>query len=304
MILECGYHGHILALYVKTYNDLILVGDILRSICVLRFKERDSLVEEVARDFNSNLMRSVEIWNENYFIGAEDHGNIFIMKNPTNPKSDEERNRLEVQSGYHLGDFVNAITKGSLSRTTTISQINDVDDNNNNETKNQNQLQDQNEEVNGKSKIHIVESLLLGTVSGRLSTLFPISKKDFIFLTILEKCLIQVVKNLSVGGLSHEDWRGFYHERRSRNQGYRRNTIDGDLIEKFLDLNDSVMEQVTKYVNDELLHLSKPDNDNLKESDKISADKVNNQSENLKENFIPLTVNDIVQRVEDLSRMH
>lgn len=271
MILECGHHGHILALYLKTSNDLILVGDLLRSICVLRYRERDSLIEELARDFNSNLMRSVEIWNDSHFVGAEDHGNLFVMRIPQNSKYEEERSRLEILSGYHLGDFVNVIAKGSLSRTAALESV----------------VPAESDSLN--PKFH--NSLLFGTVSGRLCSLFPLSRDDFNFLTVLERCLLQVVKSLCVGGLSHEEWRSFFHERRSRHQGYDRKTIDGDIIERFLDLTEPVMELVTKAVNDELLYLSRQSEDPGNE-------------EKLSSPAAPLTLRELVQRVEDLTRMH
>jgi DNA damage-binding protein 1 len=278
MILECGHHGHILALYLKTTDDLILVGDLLRSICVLRYRERDSVVEEVARDFNSNLMRSVEIWSESQFIGAEDHGNLFILRTPPHSKTDEERSRLEVISGYHIGDFVNVITRGSLSRTVALEQQAGM-----------NALG----EGSGASPKNISESLLLGTVSGRLCSMFPLSAEDFTFLTVLERCLLQVVKSLNVGGLSHEEWRGFFHERRGKHQGYERKTIDGDLIERFLDLREPVMEQVAKYVNDELLYLSRQ-----------SLEDPACGEEQAPAAYVPITARELVQRVEDLTRMH
>jgi DNA damage-binding protein 1 len=271
MILECGHHGHILALYLKTTEDLILVGDLLRSICVLRYRERDSVVEEVARDFNSNLMRSVEIWSDSQFIGAEDHGNLFVVRTPPHSKTDEERNRLEVLSGYHLGDFVNVITRGSLSRTVALEP-----------------------QAERHTPRNISESLLLGTVSGRLCSLLPLSAEDFAFLTVLERCLVQVVKALNVGGLSHEEWRSFFHERRGKHQGYERKTIDGDLIERFLDLREPVMEQVAKYVNDELLYLSRQ---NAEDSGVSGEEKTPSA-------HVPVTARELVQRVEDLTRMH
>lgn len=46
---ECGHHGHILVLFLRTQGDLIIVGDIMRSIVVLRYKEAGSTIEEVRK---------------------------------------------------------------------------------------------------------------------------------------------------------------------------------------------------------------------------------------------------------------
>lgn len=35
---ECGHHGHILALYVQTRGDFIIVGDLMKSISLLIYK--------------------------------------------------------------------------------------------------------------------------------------------------------------------------------------------------------------------------------------------------------------------------
>ena len=35
---ECGHHGHILALYVQSRKDIIIVGDLMKSISLLIYK--------------------------------------------------------------------------------------------------------------------------------------------------------------------------------------------------------------------------------------------------------------------------
>ena len=35
---ECGHHGHILALYVQTHGDFIVIGDLMKSISLLIYK--------------------------------------------------------------------------------------------------------------------------------------------------------------------------------------------------------------------------------------------------------------------------
>jgi hypothetical protein len=39
---ECGHHGHILALYVVTRGDFIVVGDLMKSVSLLLYKVRGS----------------------------------------------------------------------------------------------------------------------------------------------------------------------------------------------------------------------------------------------------------------------
>lgn len=49
--LECSHFNYITALYLKTKGDLVLVGDLMRSICLLSYKQIDSSFEEIARYF-------------------------------------------------------------------------------------------------------------------------------------------------------------------------------------------------------------------------------------------------------------
>ena len=46
---ECGHHGHILVLFLRTQGDYIIVGDIMRSMVVLQYKAAGSTIEEVTK---------------------------------------------------------------------------------------------------------------------------------------------------------------------------------------------------------------------------------------------------------------
>ena len=60
---ECGFAGHILALYLRTTGSRILTGDLLRSLTLLQYEEKDGVgrLDEVTRDFSTNYMRCIEI---------------------------------------------------------------------------------------------------------------------------------------------------------------------------------------------------------------------------------------------------
>lgn len=47
--LECSDFDNVTALYLKTKNDLILVGDLMRSLSLLSYKSVESTFEKVAR---------------------------------------------------------------------------------------------------------------------------------------------------------------------------------------------------------------------------------------------------------------
>ena len=59
--LECSHFNNIIALYLKTSGDFILLGDLVRSITLLQYKTMEGSFEEIARDYSPNWMTGVEI---------------------------------------------------------------------------------------------------------------------------------------------------------------------------------------------------------------------------------------------------
>ena len=45
---ECNHYNNIMALYLKTKGDFILVGDLMRSVLLLAYKPMEGNFEEVA----------------------------------------------------------------------------------------------------------------------------------------------------------------------------------------------------------------------------------------------------------------
>lgn len=46
---ECNHYNNIMALYLKTKGDFILVGDLMRSVLLLAYKPMEGNFEEVAQ---------------------------------------------------------------------------------------------------------------------------------------------------------------------------------------------------------------------------------------------------------------
>ena len=47
--VECSYFNNIIALYLKTKGDFILVGDLMRSVTLLAYKPMEGSFEEVSK---------------------------------------------------------------------------------------------------------------------------------------------------------------------------------------------------------------------------------------------------------------
>lgn len=207
---ECGHHGHILALYVRSRGDFIVVGDLMKSISLLIYKPEESAIEERARDYNANWMTAVEILDDDIYLGAENSFNLFTVRKNSDAATDEERGRLEVVGEYHLGEFVNCFRHGSL-----VMRLPD-------------------------SEASQIPTVIFGTVNGVIGVIASLPQEQYLFLHKLQQNLVKVIKG--VGGLSHEQWRSFSNERKTVDS---RNFLDGDLIESFLDLNRNRMEEIS-----------------------------------------------------------
>ncbi|CAI9760069.1 unnamed protein product [Fraxinus pennsylvanica] len=208
---ECGHHGHILALYVQTRGDFIIVGDLMKSISLLIYKHEEGAIEERARDYNANWMTAIEILDDDIYLGAENNFNLFTVRKNSEGATDEERGRLEVVGEYHLGEFVNRFRHGSL-----VMRLADSD-------------------------IGQIPTVIFGTVNGVIGVIASLPYEQYVFMEKLQTNLRKVIKG--VGGLGHEQWRSFYNEKKTSDA---KNFLDGDLIESFLDLGRNWMEEISK----------------------------------------------------------
>lgn len=57
---ECGHHGHILALYVQTRGDFIIVGDLMKSISLLIYKVSFCFFHDL-ENYNSIILAFIKI---------------------------------------------------------------------------------------------------------------------------------------------------------------------------------------------------------------------------------------------------
>ncbi|EOX96950.1 hypothetical protein QUC31_015915 [Theobroma cacao] len=219
---ECGHHGHILALYVQTRGDFIVVGDLMKSISLLIYKHEEGAIEERARDYNANWMSAVEILDDDIYLGAENNFNLFTVRKNSEGATDEERGRLEVVGEYHLGEFVNRFCHGSL-----VMRLPDSD-------------------------VGQIPTVIFGTVNGVIGVIASLPHEQYAFLEKLQSNLRKVIKG--VGGLSHEQWRSFNNEKKTVEA---KNFLDGDLIESFLDLSRGKMEEISKAMSVSVEELSK-----------------------------------------------
>ncbi|XP_018327485.1 DNA damage-binding protein 1 [Agrilus planipennis] len=208
--LECSYFHNILALYLKTKGDFILVGDLLRNMTLLQYKTMEGSFDEIARDFNPNWMTAIEILDDDTFLGAENSYNIFICQKDSAATTDEERAQMQEVGQFHVGDMINVFRPGSL----VMQNL-------------------------GETSTPTSGCVLFGTVGGAIGLVTQIQPDFFEFLLELQNKLSVVIK--SVGKIEHSFWRTFHTDIKTEPaEGF----IDGDLIESFLDLSADKMKEV------------------------------------------------------------
>ncbi|NXL67399.1 DDB1 protein, partial [Chordeiles acutipennis] len=205
---ECNHYNNIMALYLKTKGDFILVGDLMRSVLLLAYKPMEGNFEEIARDFNPNWMSAVEILDDDNFLGAENAFNLFVCQKDSAATTDEERQHLQEVGLSHLGEFVNVFCHGSL----VMQNL-------------------------GETSTPTQGSVLFGTVNGMIGLVTSLSESWYNLLLDMQNRLNKVIKSLLDSGT----WRSFHTERKTEPAtGF----IDGDLIESFLDISRPKMQEV------------------------------------------------------------
>ncbi|KAI5740244.1 hypothetical protein M8J76_002026 [Diaphorina citri] len=208
--LECSHFNNIIALFLKVKGDFILVGDLMRSLTLLQYKTMEGSFEEISRDYNPNWMTSIEILDDELFLGAENSYNLFICQKDSAATSDEDRTHLQEVGTVHLGDLVNVFRHGSL----VMHNV-------------------------GETSTPTTGCVLYGTFSGAIGLVTQITPELYSFLFDLQERLAQTIR--SVGRIEHSFWRSFNTDVKSDAcEGF----IDGDLIESFLDLNIKDMKSI------------------------------------------------------------
>lgn len=221
--VSCTQHCHILAVYSDVrsnfviigkvskikYQNLTLLGDLMRSISLLVYDPDKNELEIRSRDTNSNWMTAVKALDDDIYLGTDNSYNLLTVKKGTSAMRAEE-GRLETVGQFHLGEFVNVLREGSLV-------------------------------ARSGQEVFIRPPVIFGTVNGQLGLILSLLKENFEFLEKLQNAMQSVVQPL--GQFSHSKFRSFSNERRTCEMSH---FIDGDLIEAFLDLKRHLMEQVAQ----------------------------------------------------------
>jgi hypothetical protein len=110
---EASYDGLIVALKVRCRGSLIIIGDMMRSITLLKFNPWQPALVEIAHDYNANWTCALEAFTDGSFLIAEASGNLVALDRCCSGSDIDYC--LESRARMHLGDVVACFARGSLT---------------------------------------------------------------------------------------------------------------------------------------------------------------------------------------------
>lgn len=104
--------GNIVALTLSTRGDFILIGDILKSVSLLRYIPETSKLEMVSCDTDPSWVTAAEFLDDDNFVVADVAFNLMGVRKRSESEVEDERRRLVEVGGWQLGEQVNKFRAG------------------------------------------------------------------------------------------------------------------------------------------------------------------------------------------------
>jgi len=301
-IIGAGHHGHIMSLFVRSLVDgenatsgnreqLAIVGDMVRSISVVKYYPEYETLEEIARDFNQNWVTAIEMLTNDVYLGAENFQNIFALRRNPHSMSEEIRCRLDTVGIYNLGEMINKFMRGSLvmANNSSLSSMNIAKES----IMGDDSMDDCTESESRKLTLSIGTQTLYATIDGSIGSVIGLDASSAAFFTALQRAMTRIVN--PVGDLKHDVFRSY---RGQRNHQASRGFIDGDLIESFPELDPAIMDLIVEDMNKE----RRWDISDLKKQEARSKNQTQDSMDT--EAKRDLSVGEILAMVENMSMVH
>ncbi|KAI9168227.1 hypothetical protein H9P43_007599 [Blastocladiella emersonii ATCC 22665] len=218
----CSHPGFIIALFLESRGDYVVVGDLMKSVTILLFNAAKRSLELVAKDPAPSWVTAIATVDDDHVLAADAEHNVYVARRvgagePVEPgatPADDEarRRRLEIPSELHLGEFVNRFRRGSIRPPPTSAA------------------------ANGGEAAAVTPLFVSASVHGHLGVVATVPRNaDFTALLALQEVLAAYLADRAppVGGLEYGVWRQFHNPRKVVAM---HGAVDGDLVEKYLDL--------------------------------------------------------------------
>ncbi|CAF4734805.1 unnamed protein product [Rotaria sp. Silwood1] len=191
-----------------TIKNYILIGDVHKSIALLRYQENMRVLSYVSRD-----SRQLDIFATDFFIdqshiqfvATDSDRNMYIYAHAPTQKETQGGQWLLRKSDFHIGYPV----------TSTIRMLVNVNN------------------LTAKQNFENKQALLMPTLDGAIGCLVPLNEKIFRRLAMLQNSLTTMFPQYC--GLNPKSFR-ICKTRRKQLDNPQKNTLDGDLLWRYFDL--------------------------------------------------------------------
>ncbi|KKY25033.1 putative uv-damaged dna binding [Phaeomoniella chlamydospora] len=218
----------------------IAVADLMKSLSILTYTpsppgtgEPDSLVE-VARHFTTLWSSAVTTISPNEWLLADMEGNLLVLRRNERGVTEDDRRRLEVTSEMLLGEVVNSIVPVNVPTAIASDTTSSADSNPITAPVTPAKL----------GETPVTPQAFLATVEGGVYLFATIKPLYQDLLMRLQSAIASRVK--APGHMPWNKYRAFKNEIREMDEPFR--FVDGELVERFLDLDDDGMTSVVDEV--------------------------------------------------------
>ncbi|KAK1972412.1 hypothetical protein LY78DRAFT_650624 [Colletotrichum sublineola] len=206
---------------IDVSGNMIGIADLMQSLTLVEFipaqdGNKARLVER-ARHFQYIWATSVCHLEGHSWLEADAQGNLMVLRRNPNAPTEHDQKQMEVTGEFHLGEQVNKIRPLNI-------------------------MPNENDPITPKA--------FLATVEGSLYVFADIKSEYQSLLLQFQERLAEVVRTLGQAdnepgsGLSFMAWRGFRNAKRAAEGPFR--FVDGELIERFLDLDEAKQKAVVQ----------------------------------------------------------
>ncbi|KAH6895729.1 mono-functional DNA-alkylating methyl methanesulfonate N-term-domain-containing protein [Thelonectria olida] len=189
------------------------VVDLMQSLSLVEFTPpkdgNKAKLVEVARHYEPEWATSVCHLEGERWLVADAQGNLIVLQRNLDAATEEDARRLEVTSEIHIGEQINRIQKLHVA--------------------------------NGENSV-VSPMAFLATTEGSLYLYGDVSSDNQDLLLTFQSELEAYIN--TPGGLEFKRWRAFRNEARESDGPYR--FIDGEMVERFLDMGEATQELVCK----------------------------------------------------------
>lgn len=93
-------------------GDFISVGDLLRSVTLLRYIPEQQKLTILAQDYTTHWTCSVTMLSDDTILATDSCYNIYVLKYQSDEPDEATRETLENVGQFHIGDQINRFYRG------------------------------------------------------------------------------------------------------------------------------------------------------------------------------------------------